>query len=145
VAVRRIARARVRLISAAHMCDVRAMTTKEIGQKLVDLCRAGKNAEAMQSLHATDIVSVEAGAPPGQSAETRGLAACLAKSKQWSESNEVHSMKVDGPYPHGDRFAVIFDMDVTRRADKQHIVMREIALYTVKNDKIVREEFFYSM
>ena len=74
-----------------------------------------------------------------------GRDACLSKSKHWAETNEVHSIKVDGPYPHGDRFAVIFDLDITRRADNQRITMREIALYAVKNDKIVREEFFYSM
>ncbi|MDB4957084.1 MAG: hypothetical protein JWO36_4653 [Myxococcales bacterium] len=99
----------------------------------------------MKSLYAEHIVSVEAGAPPGQSPETAGLAACIAKSAQWTEATEVHSIKVEGPFPHGDRFAVIFDMDITRRPENKRFQMKEIALYTVKSDKIVREEFFYSM
>jgi ketosteroid isomerase-like protein len=121
------------------------MTSKEIGARLVELCKAGKNHEAIQQLYATDIVSIEAGAPPGQSPEVNGLPAVLAKAKHWAETNEVHSMKVEGPFPHGDRFAGSRRCRRGRRTDKQHVVMREVALYTVKGDKIVREEFFYSM
>ncbi len=100
------------------------MKTKEIGQKLVDLCRAGNSVEAIKSLYADDIVSLEAGAPPGQSAETKGLQACLGKAKHWAEANEVHGITVDGPYPNGDRFTVVFDFEITRRADKQHLRSR---------------------
>lgn len=121
------------------------MTTQEIGQKLVDLCKAGKNMDAIHQLYAQDIVSVEAGAPPGQSPESKGLSACIEKGKQWEAAHEVHGAKVEGPFPNGDRFAVIFDYDITRRADKQRFHMKEVALYQVKNDKIVREDFFYSM
>jgi SnoaL-like domain len=120
------------------------MTPQEIGQKLVELCKAGKNTEAMEALYAKDIVSVEAGAPPGKSPRTDGVAACLEKSKQFRAMHEIHGATIDGPFPHGDRFAVIFDYDLTRRPDNQRIHMKEVALYTVANDKIVREEFFYS-
>ena len=75
-------------------------------------------------------------APPGQQAETKGLDICLAKSKQWSSAHEIHSAKVDGPFPHGDRFTVVFDYDITRRAENKRFNMKEVALYTVKNDKI---------
>ncbi len=121
------------------------MTTKEVGTKLVELCRAHKNAEAMQTLYASDIVSVEAGAPPGQEATQHGLSACLAKSKHFAEANEVHAAKIEGPFPNGDRFAVMFDYDMTRRADNKRFQMTEVALYTVANGKITREEFFYAM
>ena len=121
------------------------MTTRDIGQQLVDLCRAGKNHEAMTSLYADDIVSVEAITPPGLPPEVRGLAACLAKAAQWAEMTEVHGRKVEGPFPHGDRFAVVFETDITRRAEHRRLTRKEVAVYTVKNDKIVREEFFYTM
>ena len=42
-----------------------------------------------------------------------------------------------------DRFALIFDMDVTNRETGQRMQMREVGLYTVADGKIVREEFFY--
>ena len=121
------------------------MTTLDIGKQLVELCRVGKHHDAMETLYAPDIVSVEAAAPPGQPAEMKGLAACLAKGKGWSEAHEIHKAEVDGPYPHGDRFAVVFKYDITRKADNQRFPLHEVALYTVQNDKIVREEFFYAM
>lgn len=43
----------------------------------------------------------------------------------------------------GDKFAVVHDYDITQKATGNRIQMREIALYTVKNGKIVHEEFMY--
>jgi hypothetical protein len=119
------------------------MTTLEVGNKLVALCREGKDNVVLDTLYAPDVVSVEAADMPSMPREQKGLAACHAKAKWWQDNNEVHSVKVDGPFPHGDRFAVRFSYDITRKADKKRTKMDEIALYTVKNDKIVREEFFY--
>ena len=124
---------------------LRGMTSKEIGQQLVDLCKAGKNTDAMEQLYAKDIVSLEAGAPPGGSPETRGVGTCLEKSKVFRDQHEIHGATIDGPYPNGDRFAVVFDYDLTRRDNNQRFHLKEVGLYTVKDDKIVREEFFYSM
>jgi hypothetical protein len=39
----------------------------------------------------------------------------------------------------------MFDYDVTPRAGGERFHMKEVALYTVEGDKIVREEFFYKM
>jgi len=55
----------------------------------------------------------------------------------------VHSAIVDGPYPNGDRFAVRFSFDITRKATGERVKMDEVTLYTVRNGKIIREEFFY--
>jgi SnoaL-like domain len=121
------------------------MTTLEVGKRLVELCRAGKNEEAIKELYAADIVSVEAGAPPGMSAETRGIEGIVAKGTWWNENHTVHSAKVEGPFPHGDRFIVRFTYDITRKQDNLRLTMDEGALFTVANGKIVREEFFYTM
>ena len=51
----------------------------------------------MDSLYSPDIVSMEAGAPPGQSRESKGLAAVKAKGEWWVANHEVHSAKVEGP------------------------------------------------
>ena len=120
------------------------MTTLEIANQLVALCRQGKFEDA-KSLYADDAVSVEAGAPPGQAREAVGLAAIRAKGEWWTANHEVHSMQVAGPWPHDDRFIVGFRFDVTMKANGHRFTMEEMALYTVKDGKIVREEFFYTM
>jgi ketosteroid isomerase-like protein len=120
------------------------MNIQEIADKLVAVCKAGNFEDALV-LYAPDAVSVEAGGPPGQSREAVGLAAIRAKGEWWVENHEVHSMQVAGPWPHDDRFIVGFKIDVTMKATKHRFTMEEMALYTVKDGKIVREEFFYAM
>lgn len=122
------------------------MTTLEVGQKLVGLCRQGQNLQAIETLYSPDIVSVEAMAMPGEpSAEMKGRDAVLGKSKWWVENHEVHSASCEGPFPHGDRFIVHFKYDVTNKPSGKRMMMDEGALYTVKDGQIVREEFFYTM
>ena len=53
-----------------------------------------------------------------------------------------------GPLAHGDRFIARFKFDVTPKSRPmagKRFTMDETALYTVKDDKIVHEEFFYHM
>jgi ketosteroid isomerase-like protein len=119
------------------------MNTLEVGKKLVSLCQQHKDAEALTTLFDKDAVSVEAAAMPGMPQEMRGIPAIQEKGKWWTENHEVHSSTVDGPYPNGDRFAVRFSYDITRKPTSERIKMDEVALYTVRNGKIVREEFFY--
>jgi ketosteroid isomerase-like protein len=123
-------------------------STLEVGKKLVDLCKQGKFKEATESLYAANIVSVEAGAPPGQSARSEGIAAVKAKGEWWEKNHEVHKAEVAGPWPHGDRFIVRFTMDITPKAGPmagKRMTMDETGLYTVKDGKVVHEEFFYHM
>ena len=56
------------------------MNTMQIGRQLVDLCRQGKNTEALTTLFADDAVSIEAVAPPGGQQEVKGVAAIKAKA-----------------------------------------------------------------
>jgi len=118
------------------------MDTLEIANKLVALCKEGKYEDA-KVLYAPEAVSVEAGAPPGQAREAAGLAAIKAKGDWWVANHEVHSAQAAGPWPHGDRFIVGFRFDVTMKSNGHRFTMEEMALYTVKDGKIVREEFFY--
>ena len=122
-----------------------AMTTHEIAVTLVRLCSQGKFAEATEQLYSPDIVSVEAGAPPGQSRESKGIEAVRAKGKWWVENHEVHSSTVEGPLVAGPYFAVTFKMDITFKPESRRFQMEEIGLYKVADGKIVNEQFFYSM
>ena len=51
--------------------------------------------------------------------------------------------EVFGPYPHDDRFAVRFLLDVTNKQSGERRTVDEIGLFTVAGGKITREEFFY--
>jgi ketosteroid isomerase-like protein len=121
------------------------MTTQEVATTLVRLCSAGKFEEAMKTLYANDIVSMEAGAPPGQSREAKGIEAVTAKGQWWAANHEVHSSKVEGPLVAGSHFAVTFKLDVTFKPQNKRFQMEEVAVYRVAEGKIVYEEFFYAM
>jgi len=63
-------------------------------------------------------------------------------------NHEVHGGTASGPFPHDDRFIVVFDFDITPKvgpAAGQRITMQEAGLYTVKDGKVTREEFFHDM
>jgi len=121
------------------------MTTKEVADTLVKHCSEGKFEEAMKALYSNDIVSMEAGAPPGQSRESKGIAAVKAKGEWWVANHDVHSLKVEGPLVAGSHFSVAFKMEVTFKPEKRRFSMEEIAVYKVADGKIVYEEFFYNM
>ena len=120
------------------------MTTQEVADKLVKLCSQGKFHEALE-LYSPDIVSMEAGAPPGQSRESKGLEAVKAKGAWWMANHEVHSSHVEGPLVAGSHFAVRYKMDITFKPQSRRFTMEEIGVYKVGDGKVVYEEFFYSM
>jgi len=123
-------------------------TTMEVGRKLADLLRSGKALEAVDTLLSKEVVSVEAQESPEFPREAKGLAAVRGKNEWWFANHEVHAGHVQGPYPHGNRFALFLDYDVTPKAGPmagKRMKMSEVALYTVQDGKITREEFFYSM
>jgi hypothetical protein len=121
------------------------MTTQEIADRLVRLCSEGKFHEATKTLYSPEIVSREAGAPPGQSRETKGLAAVRGKGEWWAANHEVHSIQVEGPLVAGSHFAVVFKMDVTFKPQSKRFLMEEVAVYKVAHGQVVYEEFFYSL
>jgi hypothetical protein len=123
-------------------------TALEVGKKLVELCKQYKFKEAIDSLYASHVLSIEAFSPDGKSTRSEGIAAVRAKGEWWQQNHEIHSCELAGPWPHGDRFIVRFTMQVTPKAGPmagKKITMDEAGLYTVKDGKVVHEEFFYSM
>lgn len=118
----------------------------QIGGKLVEMCNQGRDTECLNQLYSENAVSAEAVAMPGQASnEAAGLDAIRGKHEWWFGAHEVHSSAAEGPFVHGeDRFAVIFDMDVTNRESGERTQMREVATYYVNEaGQIAREEFAY--
>lgn len=119
------------------------MTTAELATQFTALCRAGKLLDAVDAFYAGSVVSVEAMDFQGEGREMHGKAAVRQKNVQWLADNEVHRAEVTGPFVSPERFSLLFDFDWTRRANGERVRMREVAVYTVENGAIVREEFLY--
>ena len=122
--------------------------TDEVGRRLVELCSQGKNLQAVDELYAPDVVSIETHSMPEMPARMQGIDATRRKNQWWFENHEIHNTGARGPWPHGDRFIVLFTIDVTAKAGPmagKRMQAEEAGLYTVRNGKIVQEEFFYHM
>ena len=117
------------------------MNTEEVAKKDVELVRKQAWYEALKTLYDKDIVSVEAQASGGGSPETRGIEGVRGKIDWWVNAMEVHSFKASGPFVAHDRFVVQYDADVTDKSSKKRFQLSEVGVYTVKDGKIVREEF----
>jgi ketosteroid isomerase-like protein len=118
--------------------------TAEVAAELVSLCRVGRNADAIKNLYSPDVVSVESMGNDLMPREMKGIEAIFAKNKWWSENNTVHSATVEGPFmSDGDKFAVHYNFDVTAKQTGKRNQMEEMALYTVKDGKVIHEHFFY--
>ena len=114
-------------------------TLKSVAATLVDLCRRGENRQAIERLYHDDIVSVEACGDDNAAMprEMSGRDAILEKNRWWLENHEVHA--------GDDRFAVVFDFDVTHKPSGERMRLEEVGVYEVSDGKIVREAFYYDM
>jgi hypothetical protein len=117
------------------------MSVKTVANQFVDLCRQGKNFDVMRTMYAPNIVSVE-----GDGAETAGQGPVIRKSEDWVSDKVFNGETVAGPFFNGanpDQFAVYFTLDITHKANGQRETLQEVGVYTVKDDRITREQFFY--
>ena len=119
-------------------------STTSIAQELVDLCRDGKNMDAIDKLYSPEIVSIESMGNETMPAEMTGIDAIRQKNKWWVDNNEVHSAEVNGPFVGEREFAVHYNYETTFKPTGQRMKMTEMALYTVEGGKIVKEHFFYN-
>ena len=118
------------------------MSLQTVAKKFVELCRAGKNFDVMETMYDPKIVSVE-----GDGKETAGQRPVIQKSKDWVSDKAFNGETVAGPFYNGansDQFVVFFTLDITPKATGKRITLEEVGVYTVgKDDKITREQFFY--
>jgi hypothetical protein len=115
------------------------MSLRTIANRFVELCNQGKNFEVMRTLYSPDIVSVE-----GDGRETVGQAPVIKKSENWVSDKSFDGQVIRGPFFNGpNQFAIHFIHKVTPKATGKQITLEEVGIYTVQNDKITREQFFY--
>ncbi len=118
------------------------MKTQDIAEQLVNYCRQGQFAEAIQNLYGQNIVSIEPEGAPVK--ETVGLEAVIAKAQQFNDMvEEIHGMEISDPIVADKFFSCTMKMDVTYKGAPR-TSMEEICLYKVEEGKIVREEFFFT-
>jgi hypothetical protein len=118
------------------MSEIRSIATA-----FTDLLKAGQHSEAGKRFWSPGVVSIEP--MEGPMARCEGAEAVQAKGAWWVSAYEWHGGDVEGPFVHGDQFAVRFTMDVTERASGRRTQMTEVGLYTVADGRIVDERFFY--
>ena len=120
------------------------MSVRTVAAKFMDLCSRGKHFEFMHAFYGPAMVSVE-----GSGAETVGKEAVIRKSEIFQSSNTIESQDLRGPFFCGDadassgRFAVYTSIEFTPTDGGARAKHEEVGLYTVENDIVTREEFFY--
>jgi len=121
------------------------MTTQELANRYYDLFQQRQVAEIYEQLYSTDIVCTEPehALAMGVPTITTGIEAVLAKSKARLEIiEEVHSFFHSEPVVGGNYFSLAMGRDMTLK-NGQRVQLAEIAVFGVKDDKIITETFFY--
>jgi len=118
------------------------MTTKEIADRLVSMCRSGKTEEAKEELFAADIVSIEPyeGILPK---ETRGMDAIRKKAGLFvSMVEDFYGDTISEPVVAGDYFSLSWTSDLQMKGEARKI-NSELCVYQTRDGKIISEQFFY--
>src|SRR6188474_152938 len=103
------------------------MSVETVARKFMELCNQGKHFEVMRTMYAPEMVSVEA-----NGREYVGKDAVIHKSEVFlGDANAVSG-----------RFAVYTAIEFSPKSGGERQRHEEVGLYTVKNDKMTREEFF---
>lgn len=119
------------------------MTTQEIANRLVELCRLEKHPQAQEELYHQDIISKE-DEKTGDPA-IKGMDAIRKNTLAWEENViEIHDAYVSDPIVTGNYFVISMENDITFK-DRGRTEIKELCVYEVKNGKIVKEQFFYDI
>lgn len=117
------------------------MSTQDVAEAFTALCKSGQLDEAGDRFWADDVVSLEP--QDGPMSRTEGRDQAKAKGDWWVQNNEIHAFSTEGPMVNGDQFVLRFKMDVTFKPTGERSTVDEVAVYTVREGKIVEERFFY--
>jgi len=120
------------------------MTTQEIAERFHQLSQENKFNTIQNEMYADNAVSIE---PPQAALQglhnAEGLDAIKKKGEAFNSMiAEMHSGYTGEPIVAGNFFSVAMGMDVTMKGSGR-MKMDEIAVYEVKDGKIVKEQFFF--
>ena len=121
--------------------QVETMNAQEVANRLVLLCREGKNVEAINELYDDNVVSHEPKGSPMK--EKVGKEAVLDATNQWFDSlEELHNVYISNPIVGDTFFACTMKIDATYKEHGRN-EMNELCVYEVKDGKIISDHFFY--
>ena len=117
------------------------MTTKQIAERLTELCRQGKFETAQKELFAEDVVSIEPNASPEFEKETKGLQAIIEKGHKFNDMVEtMNSVTLSEPIVANNSFALTMHLNAVMKGHGP-MDMNELCIYKVKDGKVISEEF----
>jgi hypothetical protein len=118
------------------------MTTKEIADRFNQLAQQNDWNTIQNELFADNAESIEPARAQGLQ-NAKGLDAIKKKAEEFGKMvEEMHGGYSSEPLVAGSHFAVAMGMDATMKGQGR-TKMDEIAVYEVKDGKIVKEQFFF--
>lgn len=121
------------------------MTTQEVADRFHELAQEANWTQIQAELYSDDAESIE---PPGCEEQgglqyAKGREALEKKAKMFEDSiEEMHGGYSTKPVVAGRFFTLAMGMDGTFKG-MGRVKMDEIAVYEVKDGKIVKEQFFF--
>ncbi len=121
--------------------NTKTMTTQEVANRLVELCRVGQIAQAQEELFAEEVTSTEP--PHGPIKSAKGKKAVAQKGAEFAGMIETrHGGSFSDPIIGGRYFSCAMILDATFKGQGR-MTLEEICLFEVKDGKVVSEQFFY--
>ncbi|MGB3080702.1 MAG: nuclear transport factor 2 family protein [Saprospiraceae bacterium] len=119
----------------------KTMTTKDVANRLVELCRNGQIFTAQEELYSDDINSIEPA--HGMLPSAKGKKALNEKGAAFAAMiEERHGGSFSDPIVAGNYFTSAMVLDATIKGQGR-MTMEELCVYEVKDGKIVTEQFFF--
>ncbi len=120
------------------------MTTQEIAERLIALSKEGKYEQVYQELYSPEIQSKEP-LPNGEWDTATGFDGLKAKGEKWQDMvEEMYEGEISDPIVAENFFTCSWKMKVKFKGAPGPVQMDEIAVYEVKDGKVILEQFYYT-
>jgi hypothetical protein len=119
----------------------KTMTTQEVADRFYELAEQGNFDQILDELYDENVRSVEPAHSQWQNVQ--GLDKVREKAVKWQDMiEEMHGGYTNKSQVAGNFFVCTMGMDVTMKGQPR-MKLDEVALYEVKDGKIVLEQFFF--
>jgi hypothetical protein len=117
------------------------MTTQQVADRFYELSQQNAYDKILDELYSKDAKSIEPNEEMFTNAD--GIEAIKQKSKQFGDMiAEMHGGYCSAPLVAGNFFTCTMGMDVTMKGQPR-MNIDEVAVYEVKDGKIIKEQFFF--